>query len=128
MKVPENLLYTKTHEWLRQENDGSVTVGITDYAQHELGDVVYIELPEKNSKVEKQKPFGTIESAKSVSELIAPLSGDVVDVNEEVKKKPELVNKDPYEFWFIKIKPSNREDIKELLSCQAYREHTGEDS
>ena len=128
MKVPENLLYTKTHEWLRQENDGSVTVGITDYAQHELGDVVYIELPEKNSKVEKQKPFVTIESAKSVSELIAPLSGDVVDVNEEVKKKPELVNKDPYEFWFIKIKPSNREDIKELLSCQAYREHTGEDS
>ncbi len=122
MNVPADLLYTDEHEWVRLEGDVAV-VGITDYAQHELGDVVYVELPEVGSTVEQGKPFGVVESVKAASDLYAPVSGEVVEVNTALEDAPELVNDDPYgEGWMIKVRPSNWEAEKaNLLDAEAYR-------
>jgi len=122
MNVPADLLYTEEHEWVRLEGDVAV-VGITDYAQHELGDVVYVELPEVGSTVEQGKPFGVVESVKAASDLYAPVSGEVVEVNTALEDAPELVNNDPYgEGWMIKVRPSNWEAEKaNLLDAEAYR-------
>lgn len=122
MNVPADLLYTDEHEWVRLEGDVAV-VGITDYAQHELGDVVYVELPEVGSTVEQGKPFGVVESVKAASDLYAPVSGEVVEVNTALEDAPELVNNDPYgEGWMIKVRPSNWEAEKaNLLDAEAYR-------
>lgn len=122
MNVPENLKYTKDHEWARIEK-GIVTVGITDYAQGELGDIVYIELPEVGREVSAGESFGTIEAVKAVSDLFAPLSGEVVEINSKLDESPEIVNDDPYgEGWMIKIKISNPAEIDSLLSKTAYEE------
>ncbi|HFB68080.1 MAG TPA: glycine cleavage system protein GcvH [Calditrichae bacterium] len=120
MNIPADLKYSKDHEWARIEGDVAV-VGITDYAQNELGDIVYVELPEVGIQVEQGKTFGTIEAVKAVSDLFAPVSGEVVEVNEKLNDSPELVNQDPYgEGWMIKIKMSNPDEVNNLLSKEDY--------
>ena len=121
-EFPENLKYTTSHEWVKIEANLAL-VGITDYAQHQLGDIVYIELPEKGTIIEKNNSSGEIESVKAVGELIMPLSGEIFEINENLVENPELVNSSPYtEGWFIKIKFSNSEEIKDLLSVDNYIE------
>ena len=121
MNFPENLKYTKDHEWIRIEG-GTGTVGITDYAQGELGDVVFVELPAVGKKVEFGQTFGTVEAVKAVSDLYSPVTGEVAEVNKEIQDSPELVNKEPYERgWMIKIKLANTDEIKNLLDVEAYK-------
>ena len=125
MNVPENLKYTKDHEWAKIEGD-MATVGITDYAQGELGDVVFVELPEVGSKVTKGETFGTIEAVKAVADLFAPVSGEVVEVNPTLESAPETVNQDPYgEGWMIKIKMENTDEVNDLLDAEKYKELIG---
>ena len=125
MNVPENLKYTKDHEWAKIEGD-MATVGITDYAQGELGDVVFVELPEVGSKVTKGETFGTIEAVKAVADLFAPLSGEVVEINPTLESAPETVNQDPYgEGWMIKIKMENADEVNDLLDAEKYKELIG---
>ncbi|NOX35981.1 MAG: glycine cleavage system protein GcvH [Calditrichaeota bacterium] len=120
MNLPEELKYTKDHEWARVDGD-TVVVGITDYAQSELGDIVYVELPEVGAQVSQGESFGTIEAVKAVSDLYAPVSGEVIEVNEKLNDSPELVNQDPYgEGWMIKIKISNPAELDELLDKAQY--------
>jgi glycine cleavage system H protein len=116
---PDTLKYTKDHEWI-SASDGIGRVGITDYAQKQLGDVVYVELPEAGTKVSQGESFGTIESVKAVSELFAPVSGEVVEVNAALKDKPELVNASPHDTWMIAIRLSEPSEVDELLDAGAY--------
>ena len=119
MAYPANLKYTKEHEWIRL--DGSTgAVGITDFAQQQLGDVVYVELPEVGATLTAGQVFGTIESVKAVSELFAPVSGQVVEVNGALKDKPEDVNSKPHEAWMVKVKLANPADAAGLLDAAAY--------
>ncbi len=120
MNVPEELKYTSEHEWVRL--DGEVaTIGITDYAQDQLGDIVFVELPEEAEVIEKNDTFGVVESTKSVSDLYVPLSGKVIESNDPLLDSPEIVNEDPYgEGWMIRVKISNRGEIEELLDAKAY--------
>jgi glycine cleavage system H protein len=121
MKFPVELLYTKEHEWVRLEGEVA-TIGITDYAQSELGDIVFVELPAANTAATQMQPFGTIEAVKTVSELFAPLSGTITEVNAKLTDHAELINQDPYgEGWLIKIKLSNREEVGNLLSAEDYQ-------
>lgn len=121
MQIPSELRYTKEHEWVSVE-DGVVTVGITDYAQSELGDIVFVELPEVGDEVEELESFGTIEAVKTVSEMFSPATGTVEEINEALEDKPELINHDPYgEGWMIKIKISEMNE-DELLSPQDYKD------
>ncbi|MDZ7373371.1 MAG: glycine cleavage system protein GcvH [candidate division KSB1 bacterium] len=121
MNIPDDLLYTEEHEWVRVE-DSEAVVGITDFAQSELGDVVYVELPEVGTRTKQMEPFGTIEAVKAVSDLYAPVSGKVIEVNEALADHPELVNKDPYgEGWMIRIEMDNPEELNNLLNAEAYR-------
>ena len=125
MTFPENIKYTKEHEWVRAEGEICV-VGITDYAQGELGDIVFVELPAKGRQVKQGETFGTIEAVKAVSDLYAPLSGEVVEVNSQLDKDSELVNKEPYTSgWMIKIKMSNKSELLALLDVQKYRDLIG---
>jgi len=120
MNFPEDLKYTKEHEWARQKG-GKVQVGITDFAQDQLGDVVYVELPAVGDEVKKGESFGVVESTKAVSELFAPVSGKVVEVNDPLVEEPEAVNEDPYEEgWMIAIEPSDPKELAELLDVKAY--------
>jgi glycine cleavage system H protein len=116
---PADLKYTKDHEWVRA-GDGDATVGITDYAQAQLGDVVFVELPAVGRTITQGEVFGTIESVKAVSELYAPLSGEVVAVNDALSTSPESVNKDPHGAWIIKVKPSKTGELASLLDATAY--------
>jgi glycine cleavage system H protein len=118
---PDDLKYTKDHEWIRVDG-GLGKVGITDYAQKQLGDVVYVELPEVGTTVTKGQAFGTIESVKAVSELYAPVSGEVVEANATLKDKPELVNTDPHGAWMVAIKLSDPAEADSLLDSSAYGE------
>jgi glycine cleavage system H protein len=121
MSIPADLRYTNDHEWARLENDGSVTVGITDFAQSSLGGVVYVELP-SNGSLEAGKTFGQVESTKSVSELYAPISGEVLEKNAELDGEPELVNTDPYgKGWMVRLKPAG--DLSGLMDAAAYEAH-----
>lgn len=121
MKVEKSLLYTEEHEWVYVEDDVA-TVGITDYAQGELGDIVFIELPTADDEVIYMDPFGTIEAVKAVSDLFAPLSGTVVEVNLALESEPELINKDPFgDGWMIKIKMSDKSELDSLLSAEDYK-------
>ncbi|RMF46633.1 MAG: glycine cleavage system protein GcvH [Deltaproteobacteria bacterium] len=127
MEFPEELKYTEEHEWVMVE-DEVVTVGITDFAQDALGDVVFVELPEVGTQVEAGKPFGVVESVKAVSDIYAPVSGEVVEVNEELPDSPELVNTSPYEDgWMIKIRMSDPEELDKLLEADAYEALTEEE-
>ncbi|HOI50106.1 MAG TPA: glycine cleavage system protein GcvH [Prolixibacteraceae bacterium] len=121
MKIPENLKYTRDHEWIRVEGDQAV-VGITDFAQGELGDVVFVEIETEGESLEKGEIFGTVEAVKTVSDLFMPVSGEVVEVNEALADTPELVNKDPYgEGWMIKIKIADETELAELISAADYQ-------
>ena len=122
MNVPEELKYTEDHEWAKIEGDVAI-IGITDYAQGELGDVVFVELPEVGSTISKGETFGTIEAVKAVADLFAPLSGEVVEVNEKLGAEPETVNKDPYgEGWMIKVKLSDPAEVDSLMNAKQYKE------
>ena len=125
--IPGDLQYTEEHEYVRKGKDGTAEIGITDYAQGELGDVVYVELPKVGSKFNKHDVFGTIEAVKAVSELFAPIGGEVVAVNDRLDKEPALVNSDPYTAgWMIKVKPSNAAEVDALLNADAYKKHIGQ--
>lgn len=122
MNVPNDLKYTEEHEWVAVEGD-IATVGITDYAQGELGDLVFIELPEVGAEVTMSESFGTIEAVKAVSDLFAPVSGFVTEVNEFLAEDPETVNKDPYgDGWMIKVKMSDADELAGLLDADAYKD------
>jgi glycine cleavage system H protein len=121
--VPDDLQYTAEHEWVRDpgETDGSLRIGITDYAQEQLGDIVYVQLPDVGSEVSSGDPMGELESTKSVNDLFAPVSGSVVAKNSLVDANPELVNTDPYgDGWLIEIDPGNRDELDSLLSAADY--------
>ncbi len=125
MTFPENLKYTKEHEWIRLEGDIGI-VGITDYAQGELGDVVFVELPVQGKQVKQGESFGTIEAVKAVSDLFAPVSGEVIETNTELEKAPELINKEPYaKGWIIKLKIQSKSELNNLLDVKAYRDLVG---
>lgn len=123
---PEDYLYSKDHEWISvQENVG--TIGITDYAQHELGDVVYVDLPEVGDTFDAGDPFGSVESVKAVSEVFCPVGGEVIEVNSKLEESPELINQSPHQnAWMIKVRLNNPEDVKELLSAEEYEEYLQE--
>ena len=125
MDFPEELKYTREHEWTRVEKDkGVVTIGVTDYAQDKLGDVVYVELPEEGSEIEGEQPFGSVESVKAVSDLFAPISGTVLETNDALLDSPEAVNEDPYgEAWMIRVQPTNVADLKKLMSSEEYKQY-----
>ena len=121
MEFPEDLRYTREHEWARKKGNAFV-VGITDFAQEQLGDVVYVELPDVGDPVKKGESFGVVESTKAVSELFSPLSGKVVEVNDPLADAPETVNEDPYEEgWMIVIEPSDPKELEALMDAKAYR-------
>jgi glycine cleavage system H protein len=120
--IPQDLKYVKSHEWLRLEEDGSVTVGITDYAQQQLGDVVFVELPEVDTEVGEGDDIAVVESVKAASDIYAPLPGKIVAVNEALVDAPEKVNVDPYgEAWFFRMELANADDMNELLSADDYK-------
>ena len=124
MNVPVNLKYTKDHEWISIEGDVA-TVGITDFAQGELGDIVYVEIEKIGENFSKEEVFGTVEAVKTVSDLFMPLTGEIIDINEELNEKPELVNEDPYgQGWMIKIKV-NSSEISDLLNSDEYKKLVG---
>ena len=121
MNIPENLKYTKDHEWVLVDGDVA-TIGITDFAQGELGDIVFVEIETEGETLDKEEVFGTIEAVKTVSDLYMPLSGEVVEVNAELEDNPELVNQEPYEGgWMIKIKLSDPSEVDSLLSAEDYQ-------
>ncbi|MBV8374667.1 MAG: glycine cleavage system protein GcvH [Candidatus Eremiobacteraeota bacterium] len=120
MAVPEQLLYSKEHEWVRMDGDTAI-VGITDYAQNSLGDIVYVELPKVGTRVEQFGNVGIIESVKAVSDLFTPISGEIVEVNAKLDTDPAVVNKDPYgEGWLLRLRPGNSGDTRNLLSAAEY--------
>jgi glycine cleavage system H protein len=125
--IPADLRYTTDHEYVRASPDGIVTVGITDYAQGELGDVVFLSLPKPGDPVTAHQPFGSIEAVKAVSELFSPVTGQVVEVNGALDGDPAAVNRDPYgEGWMVRLRPSNSAELNELLDAPAYKAHIGE--
>lgn len=125
MNFPSDLKYTKDHEWVRVEGD-SAFIGITDFAQHELGDIVYIDINTVGEEVEKEAIFGTVEAVKTVSDLFMPVSGEVLEVNAALDANPELVNSDPFgDGWMVKINITNAAELDELLSADSYKELVG---
>lgn len=124
--VPSDLLYTEEHEYLKPAGNGVYHVGITDYAQGELGDIVYVELPNVGDKFSRMDVFGTVEAVKAVSDLYCPVSGEVVEVNSALADDPAVVNSDPYgQGWMIKMKVGNEADLKQLLDANKYEQHIG---
>jgi len=120
MNIPENLKYTKDHEWVSIDGD-IATIGITDFAQNELGDIVFVEIETEGETLDMEEVFGSVEAVKTVSDLFMPLSGEIITFNENLEANPELVNSDPYnDGWMIKIKISNKEQINNLLDSEAY--------
>ena len=122
MSIPSNLLYTKDHEWI-SINDNIATIGITNFAQGELGDIVYVEVETEGEELNSEEVFGSIEAVKTVSDLFMPLSGEIIEFNEELETQPELVNSDPYEAgWIIKIQMNNNDEVEKLLNADAYND------
>ena len=120
MKIPENLKYSKDHEWLRIEED-SAYIGVTDFAQGELGDVVFVEIETEGESLDKEEVFGIIEAVKTVSDMFMPVSGEVLEINPKIEDEPELINKDPYgEGWLIKISIADSSELEELLTPEQY--------
>jgi glycine cleavage system H protein len=126
MEFPEDLKYSKEHEWVLV--DGNIaTVGITDYAQEQLGDIVFVEMPAVGDKTSKEDAFGVVESVKAVSDIYAPVSGNVVEVNDDLPDTPEMLNEDPYgDGWMIKIEMSDPEELQDLMSAAEYEEYVAE--
>jgi len=126
MSYPPDFLYTKEHEWL-QANGDSATVGITDYAQHELGDVVFVELPKVGAKIKARQSFGTVESVKAVSEIYSPVSGEVTAINEDLAGSPEKINHEPHTGgWLIKLKLADKNETSSLMNAEAYEAYVAE--
>lgn len=122
MNLPDNLRYTKEHEWIRLEGDVAY-IGITDFAQHELGDIVYVDIESVGQTINANEVFGTVEAVKTVSDLFLPVTGEVLEVNEKLNANPELVNNDPYgDGWMIKMKPANTADVESLMDKGAYEQ------
>lgn len=122
MKIPENLKYTKDHEWIRVEEDCAY-IGVTDFAQGELGDVVFVEIETEGENLDKEEVFGTIEAVKTVSDMFMPLSGEVLEVNPKIEDEPEMVNKDPYgKGWLVKISIADSSELDELLTPEQYND------
>lgn len=122
MSYPDDLKYTREHEWIRNNGDGSATIGITDFAQSELGDIVFVELEEEGFEFEQDEVFGTVEAVKTVSDLFAPVDGEIIEINEKLEDEPELVNDDPYgKGWMIKIKPADFSQLEGLMSAGEYQ-------
>jgi glycine cleavage system H protein len=125
MNIPADLKYTKDHEWCKVDGD-IVTIGVTDFAQSELGDIVFVEVETEGETLDKEEVFGTIEAVKTVSDLFMPIAGEVIEFNEEIEASPELVNDDPYgNGWMIKVKVTNPSDLDDLLDADAYKEIVG---
>lgn len=120
MNIPSNLKYTKSHEWVRVEADGTVTVGITDHAQELLGDLVFVELPDVGKVLSAEQEAAVVESVKAASDVYAPIAGTVIEVNTTVPDSPEAVNQDAYTAWLFKMKPANIADVDALLDAEAY--------
>jgi glycine cleavage system H protein len=121
--IPENLKYLESHEWAKIEDDGTVTVGISDHAQELLGDIVFVELPQVGSSVAKQADVAVVESVKAASDVYSPVSGEIIATNENLENAPETVNSSPYDDgWFFKIKPTNIEEVSDLLDAEAYKQ------
>ena len=127
MKFPKNLRYTREHEWVLIEGN-QATVGITDYAQHELGEVVFVELPKVGDSVTKDEPFGVVESVKAASDVYAPLSGEVSETNDDLVSSPELINDDPYgDAWLIRVEMSDPSEVEQLMSAADYKDYIEEE-
>ncbi len=127
MSLPKDLRYSEEHEWVKVEGD-KVRIGITDFAQSELGDIVFVELPEEGDAIEADEPFGSVESVKTVSELYAPINGKVVEINEELEDSPEFVNESPYDkAWMVVVEPKDSSEIDELMSAEEYEKMINED-
>lgn len=127
-QTPSELKYASSHEWARLEEDGTVTIGITDHAQEALGDVVFVELPEVGGRLAVGDEAGVVESVKAASDIYAPVSGEVIAINEVLEDEPETVNADPYnDGWFYRIQPDDTEELGNLLSAEDYAEHCAEE-
>jgi glycine cleavage system H protein len=127
-QTPSELKYASSHEWARLEEDGTVTVGITDHAQEALGDVVFVELPDMGSTLAAGDEAGVVESVKAASDVYAPVGGEVIAVNEQLEEEPETVNSDPYnDGWFYKLQPGDATELDALLSAEDYQQHCEED-
>ena len=120
MKLPQELRYTQSHEWVRRESDGTVTIGITDHAQEQLGDIVFVETPQVGRKVSAKEAIGVVESVKAASDIYAPVAGEIVSTNADLSAAPEKVNEDAFAAWMFRIKPTNVADIEKLLDAAAY--------
>jgi len=128
MNYPAEFRYTKEHEWVHLEGNVA-TIGITDHAQHELGDIVYVDLPKVGSNAEAGKMFGSVESVKAVSDIYAPVSGEIVEINEGLSSAPEKLNADPHATaWLIKVRMTNQEEIKQLMTAADYQQYVGAES
>ena len=126
MSTPQELRYSKEHEWVKVE-DGKATIGITHFAQDELEDIVFVELPQVGDELKKDEPFGSVESVKTVSELYAPISGKIVEVNSELEDSPEFVNESPYEkAWMVVVEAPSEDEVNALMSADEYKEMTNE--
>jgi glycine cleavage system H protein len=119
-KLVEGLYYSKSHEWVKPLEDDVVLIGITDFAQSELGDVVFVDLPEAGDTVSQEEEFGAVESVKAASDLISPVSGEILEINEDLIGEPELLNKEPYENWLLKVKLEDPDELASLLSSEEY--------
>jgi len=120
MKLPQDLRYTESHEWVRREKDGTVAIGITDHAQEQLGDIVFVEAPQVGRKVKAGEAIGVVESVKAASDIYAPIGGEVVAANADLSASPEKVKEDAFASWMFKIKPDNAADVDKLLDAAAY--------
>jgi glycine cleavage system H protein len=120
MNIPKDLRYAETHEWVRRESDGTVSVGISDHAQEQLGDIVFVEMPKPGRKVKAGESVGVVESVKAASDIYSPVSGEVVAANDSLSNAPEQVNQDAYAAWFFRVKPDNAAEIDKLLDAAAY--------
>lgn len=121
-KVLPDLKYTKTHEWVKSASDGSVTIGITDHAQEALGDIVFVEVPQKGRKLAAGEAFAVVESVKAASDIYSPLAGEVLESNAGLTSAPEKINADAYDSWIVRLKPANVADLKTLLDAKAYEQ------
>ena len=123
MNIPENLKYTQDHEWVLLKDD-TVTIGITDFAQSELGDIIFIEFPEPGDTFENEDSFGTVEAVKTVADLFSPVSGEVISINENLEDQPELINASPYEEgWLVKMKITDPTELDNLMNANSYKDH-----
>jgi glycine cleavage system H protein len=128
MKFPEDCLYTRQHEWVRVTGE-TAQIGISDYAQKELGDVVFVELPKAGDSFDTNEPFANVESVKAVSEVFCPLAGEIIEINDELGLMPEKINLDPYgDGWFVRLKIANPEELEELMDSEEYEEFVAEES